>query len=150
MPTYIGYSTIDVNQVRNEQRPGYAGGIGSVVESPYLGKKYRLVDEQLVIRDFLNSFMIKQGDKVGNPAYGTTLWNYVFEPNTDAVREEIENEVRRVASLDPRLTIGTIDIYNQENGVLIELEIAITPFSDTVQVGFFLNRFDGSIQRLAQ
>lgn len=150
MPTYIGYSTQNINQVRNEQRPGAVGGIGSVVESPYLGKKYRLVDEQLVIRDFLNAFNIKQGDKVGQPQYGTTLWNYVFEPNVQAVRQQIETEVRRVASTDPRMTVGTIDVYDNNNGVLIELEIAITPFTDTVQIGFFLNRFDGTIQQLAQ
>lgn len=150
MPTYIGFSTKDVCQPRETTRPGVAGGIGTITVQPKIGKKFRLTDEKLVLDDFLNSFNIKQGDKVGQPGYGTTLWNFVFEPNTPDVRDQIENEVRRVAGLDPRLSIGTIQVYSQENGVLIELEISVTPFNNVVQFAFFLNRYDGSIQQLAQ
>lgn len=150
MPTYVGFSTQDVNQPKNLIRPGADGGVGGILNAPRLGKKFRLVDEQLVLRDFLNAFSIRQGDKVGQPAYGTTLWNYVFDPNITEIRDQIEDEVRRVASSDPRLLINTIEVYNRENGVLIEMEIAITPFNNATQVGFFLNRFDGSIQQTAQ
>lgn len=150
MPTYVGFSTINEYQQKNLIRPGADGGVGGILNAPRLGKKYRLVDEQLVLRDFMNAFGIRQGDKVGQPGYGTTLWNYVFDPNTPDLRDQIEDEVRRVASSDPRLVINTIDVYSQENGVLIEMEIAITPFNNATQVGFFLNRFDGSIKQLAQ
>jgi phage baseplate assembly protein W len=150
MPIYVGFSTKNVCQVRNISRPGVDGGMGNITQEPRLGKKFRLVDVQLVIQDFLNSFNIKQGDKVGQPGYGTTIWNYVFEPNTTETRSLIENEIRRVANLDPRITLTTIDVYSRENGILIELEMTVQPFNDTVQVGFFLNRFDGTIQQLAQ
>lgn len=150
MPTYIGFNTKNICQPRNLTRPGANGGVGTVEQPPTLGKKFRLTDANLVIQDFLNSMSIKQGDKVGNPGYGTKLWDFIFDPNTSDLREQIEIEIRRLASLDPRLTIGTIDVYSRENGILIELEIAITPFSNVVQVGFFLNRFDSSVQRVAQ
>lgn len=150
MPTYIGFSTIDVCQPRSSTRTGIDGGVGSVTTQPRLGKKFRLTDEQLIIRDFLNAMSIKQGDIVGNPGYGSTIWNYVFEPNTPEVRNTIETEIRRVASLDPRMTINALEIYNESNGVLLEIEMAVQPFNQVIQFGFFLNRFDGSIQQLAQ
>lgn len=150
MPTYIGFSTQNANQPIVFNTPGNQGGIGNVTVSPRLGKKFRLTDEQLVIRDLLNAFSIKQGDKVGNPGYGTTIWTYVFEPNTDDVRREMEAEVRRVAAQDPRIILNTVNIYARENGVLIQVEMAMSPFNNAVQMGFFLNRFDGSIQQLAQ
>lgn len=150
MPTYIGFSTKNVGQPRNITTTGVDGGIGNIVSQPPLGKKFRLVDTELVIQDLLNAFSIKQGDKVGQPQYGTTLWNFVFDPNTADLREQIETEVRRVAALDPRLSIGTIQLFNHENGILIELQISINPFNDVVPFGFFLNKYDGSIQRLSQ
>lgn len=149
MPTYIGFSTIDVNQVRNLARPGVDGGTGGILASPRLVRKFRLVDEQLVIRDLLNAFSIKQGEKVGQPAYGSTLWNNVYEPNTSETRDAIESEVRRIAGLDPRLQLNTVAVYYQDNGVLIEIEMSVTPFNNVVQTGFLLNRYDGTVSQLA-
>lgn len=150
MPTYIGFSTKEVNQSENLARPGIAGGMGSITYKPKITKKFRLTDEQLVIRDFINAFNIKQGDKVGQPGYGTTIWNYVFDPNTSELRSEIEAEVRRVASSDPRILMNNIAVFTQTNGILIEIDMVITPFNNANQVGFFLNRFNGSVQQMSQ
>lgn len=150
MPVYIGFSTQHVSQPRTLTRPGISGGVGGIVDSVRVGKKFRLTDEQLVVQDLLNSLSIKQGDKVGKPDYGTTIWNYVFEPNTPDLRNQVENEIRRLASSDPRLIINTITVFEQENGLLIEMEFAVSPFNNASQIGFFLNRFNGSIQQLAQ
>jgi phage baseplate assembly protein W len=86
-------------------------------------KKFTLVDFELVKRDLLNAFNIRQGQLPGRPAYGTTLWNYLFENQVDAVQEGIVNEVQRVAGGDPRIFISNINVYPQENGMLIELEL---------------------------
>lgn len=149
MPTFIGYSSIDANQPRTIVRTGLDGGVGGIVTPAKIVKKFRLVDEQLVIRDFINAFNIKQGDKVGQPGYGTTIWNYVFELGTSDVREEIETEVRRVASLDPRITLNTMAVYETENGILIEIEMAVSPFNNAVQLQFLLNKFTSTANRLA-
>jgi phage baseplate assembly protein W len=140
MPTYIGFSTINANQPRSINLPaGIAGGVGSVTQSVIPGKKYRLVDEQLVIQDFINALNIQQGQKVGNPGYGTTLWSFVFEPNTFDVQNKLENEIRRVASQDPRMIINTVSAYPQENGILIEVELAVAPFNNAETLSVFFN-----------
>jgi phage baseplate assembly protein W len=140
MPNYIGFSTINANKPRSTNlNPGKSGGTGSMVQPIIYGKKFRLVDEQLVIQDFINALNIQQGQKVGQPGYGTSLWSFVFEPNTTDVRTQLENEVRRVANQDPRMILNSVKTFPQENGILIELEMAVAPFNNAQTLGIFFN-----------
>jgi phage baseplate assembly protein W len=86
-------------------------------------KKFTLVDFELIKRDLLNAFNIRQGQLPGRPGYGTILWSYLFENQVEAVQQGIINEVQRVAGGDPRVFISNINVYPQENGMLIELQI---------------------------
>ena len=116
MPTFIGFSTIGANQPKTTNaKTGVDGGVGGIRKPINTGKKYRLVDEQLAVQDFVNALNIPQGQKVGQPQYGTTLWSFVFEPNTFDVQNRLEAEIRRVASLDPRLELNYVRAFPQEN-----------------------------------
>ena len=140
MPQYIGFSTVNANKPRTTNAPaGVDGGFGSVVRPLNTGRKYRLVDEQLVLQDFVNALNIQQGQKVGQPEYGTTLWSFVFEPNTQDVQFELENELKRVASLDPRLQLNEVKAFPQENGILIEIELAVAPFNNATVLSVFFD-----------
>jgi phage baseplate assembly protein W len=140
MPQYIGFSTINADKPKTTNAPiGTDGGPGGILQSINTGRKFKLLDEALVIQDFVNALNIRQGQKVGNPGYGTTLWNFVFEPNTADVQFQLQNEIRRIASLDPRLQIDYLRAYPQENGILLELQVAITPFNAASLLSVFFN-----------
>ena len=140
MPTYIGFSTIGANEPKTTNAsPGIDGGTGGVLKPTIPGKKYRLVDEALVVRDFVNALNIQQGQKVGNPGYGSTIWSFVFEPNDAQTQFRLEEEIRRIANGDPRLIINTVKSYPQENGILLEVEIAIAPFNNAEILSVFFN-----------
>lgn len=140
MPAYIGYSTVNSDVPRSTNlRNGIDGGIGSVVSPIYVGKKFRLTDEKLVIQDLVNAFNIPLGAKVGQPQYGTSLWTFLFEPNTPDVQFKIEKEVQRVCSLDPRLTVNSVKSYPQEHGMLIEVELAVSPFNNPTTLNVFFD-----------
>lgn len=140
MPQYIGFSTINANKPKTTNAPtGVDGGPGGVLKSINTGRKFRLVDEALVIQDFINALNIRQGQKVGNPGYGTTLWDFVFEPNTSDVQFQLQDEIRRVASLDPRLQIENLRAYPQENGILLEMQVAVKPFNEASLLSVFFN-----------
>ena len=140
MPTYVGFSTIGANEPKTTNAStGIDGGVGGVLKPVIPGKKYRIVDEPLVIRDFVNALNIQQGQKVGNPGYGSTIWSYIFEPNDPQTRLKIENEIRRIASTDPRLIINTVKSYEQDNGILLEVELAIAPFNNAEVLNVFFN-----------
>lgn len=140
MPNYIGFSTINANKPRSTNlNAGKSGGTGSMVQPIIYGKKYRLVDEQLVIQDFINALNIQQGQKVGNPGYGTSLWSFVFEPNTTDVRFALETEIRRIAGQDSRMILNSVKTFPQENGILIELEMAVAPFNNAQTLSVFFS-----------
>jgi len=81
MATYIGFNTQHVNEVRQTIDSTNTGVAGSIpLNSPMKSKnKFRTLDEELVIQDFINALNIQQGSKPGNPGYGTSLWSFVFE-----------------------------------------------------------------------
>jgi phage baseplate assembly protein W len=107
-------------------------------------KKFTLVDFELIKRDLLNAFNIRQGQLPGRPEYGTVLWNYLFENQVDAVQQGIINEVQRVAGGDPRIFISNINVYPQENGMLIELEIQTVGGVNAEILNVFFNQVSRS------
>jgi len=144
MATFIGFSTLHIDQVRRSQvASGVDGGSGSITNPIRVNKKFRIVDQDLVIQDFLNALNIPQGQKPGKPQYGTTVWSYVYEPNTLDTQIEIERELKRVAGLDPRLLLNSVVSYPQDNGILVEMEFAISPFNIVQQMAVLFDTDSG-------
>lgn len=140
MSQYIGFSTINAGKPRTtNSNSGIGGGPGTITDPIVVGKKYRLTDQNLVVQDFINALNIRQGEKVGQPGYGTTLWSFVFEPNTQDVTFALEQEIRRVATQDPRLVLDFVRTYPQENGILVEVQLAVAPYNQAALLSVFFN-----------
>jgi phage baseplate assembly protein W len=116
MPTFIGFNTQDQY------------------------KKFTLLDEDLVKRDLLNGLNIRQGQLPGRPQFGTTLWENLFENQSPALVTAIENEIQRVAGYDPRIQISETQVFPQENGILIQVQLAIVPNTTAQQLSIFFNQ----------
>lgn len=145
MAQYIGFSTINARKSKTANRigintGGLDGGPGGITRGIVWGKKFRLLDAQLVVQDFVNAMNIKLGQKVGQPGYGTKLWDFIFDPNTPDVQFQLENEIRRIASLDPRIDLNYVKSFPGESGILIEVELAVIPFNNVATLGVFFNR----------
>ena len=102
-------------------------------------KKFTLTDAALVKRDLLNALNIRQGQLPGRPQYGTIIWDNLFESQITDTTTNIENEIQRVAGGDPRLQIVSTEIFPQENGLLIQIEIQIVPSTETERLRIFFN-----------
>lgn len=116
MPTYIGFNT----------------------QNQY--KKFTLLDFDLIKRDLLNAFNIRQGQLPGRPDYGTILWDYLFENQIEAVQQGIINEVQRVAGGDPRIYISDVNVFPQQNGMLIELQLLTQGASTAEMLSIFFDQ----------
>ena len=146
MPQYIGFSTANACKPKSNN-PLPEGGIatngsgtGTIGQPIVWGKKFRLLDEQLVIQDFINALNVPYGQKVGQPGYGTTLWNFIFEPNTADVQFKIEAEIRRVGARDPRIDINYIKAFPHNNGILVETQLSIVPFNNPAVLNVYFNQ----------
>ena len=141
MATYIGFNTISTSSPDSYSVAGVNNSFVNNRTPQNTNKKFQLTDENLVIQDFLNALNIRRGEKVGQPKYGTTLWDFVFDPNTRAMQEQLIAEITRVAELDPRLILNSVLSFPQDNGILIQLELAIAPFNNAQILSVFLNNF---------
>ena len=146
MVIYKGFSTLFTNAKKPSVIPsGISGGPGSIVAPVFPNKKFSLYDDQLVIVDFLNALNTPQGQKVGNPAYGTSIWTYIFEPNIPEIQIQIDNEIRRIASQDPRIILNAINTYPYDNGFLTEIEMAISPLNKVQLLQLNFDRGSGTV-----
>lgn len=116
MPAFIGFNTIDQN------------------------KKFTLTDFALVKRDLSNALNIQQGELVGRPGYGTVIWSFIFENQTPETVTKILAELQRVAGGDPRIYISDANVYPQQNGMLIELQVQIVPSSTAERLSIFFDQ----------
>jgi hypothetical protein len=98
------------------------------------------VDFDLIKIDLLNAFNIRQGELPGRPGYGTVIWNYLFENQTTETLEAIYQEIQRVCGGDPRLYVSGIQVFPQENGMLIQLGLAVVPNTTAEQLSIFFDQ----------
>jgi hypothetical protein len=116
MPTFIGFNTIGQN------------------------KKFTSVDFDLIKIDLLNAFNIRQGELPGRPGYGTVIWNYLFEGQTVETQTAITQEIQRVCAGDPRVFVSGMQMFPQQNGILIQLGIAVVPSTQAQQLSIFFDQ----------
>jgi phage baseplate assembly protein W len=112
--------------------------IGFNTQNQY--KKFTLVDFELIKRDLLNALNIRQGQLPGRPAYGTRIWDYLFESQAEETERAIEREIQRVAGGDPRIYIESIQAYPQQNGILLEVLIAVVPSTNAERLSIFFDQ----------
>jgi phage baseplate assembly protein W len=103
-------------------------------------KKFTLIDFELIKRDLLNAFNIRQGSLVGRPDYGTVIWDYLFENQVETTERGMTAEIQRVAGGDPRLYVSSIEMFPQENGILIQLEIIVVPSTNAQRLSLFFDQ----------
>ena len=116
MATFIGFNTIGQN------------------------KQFTTVDYELIKIDLLNAFNIRQGELVGRPGYGTLIWNYVFENQTPETEAVIYQEVQRVIGGDPRIYLNSINMFPQQNGILLELDLVVVPSTSSQRLSLFFDQ----------
>ena len=112
--------------------------IGFNTQNQY--KKFTLVDFPLIKRDFLNALNIRQGQMPGRPQVGTSLWDNLFENQNSEVNQSILNEIQRVAGLDPRMQLSDVQLFPQENGMLIQIELVVLPSTDAQRLSIFFDQ----------
>lgn len=108
---------------------------------------YKLRDNSLVVRDFLNHLYIRKGEKIHNAEFGTIIWASIFEPLTPALKESIRKDIEKVATYDPRIRlIDRVVVQEYESGLRIDLQIT---FSVNNEVANLALQFDRQTQAIA-
>lgn len=97
-----------------------------------------LYDIALIKQDLLNHFHIRQGEKLENPEFGCIVWDILFEPLTDLMKEIISQNVTDIVNYDPRISVDRIVVDSFEHGIQIECDLTYLPYniSETMRLQF--------------
>ena len=102
-------------------------------------KKFTLTNYDLIQRVLLNAFNIRQGQLPGRPGYGTIIWEYLFENQIEQLQQDIRAEVQRVCGGDPRLVLNDVQVFPQENGILMQIEITVVQTTNAEILSVFFD-----------
>ncbi len=120
-------------------------------QSPVTSKQYRgistvdpdrgsfkLYDINLIKQDIVNHFHIRQGEKLENPTFGTIIWDILFEPLTDSLRDAIIQNVTDIVNYDPRVSVDSVVVDAFESGIQIDCSLTYLPYniSETMRLRF--------------
>ena len=108
-------------------------------------KNFRLTDFDLIKQDILNHFNIRKGEKLMRPNFGTIIWNVLHEPFTEDLKSVITQDVKAIASYDPRVSFDNIIITEFDQGLQIELQLRYVLSNQT---NVMLLNFNGTTNTL--
>lgn len=97
-----------------------------------------LYDLELIKQDIINNFHIRKGEKLMNPEFGTVIWDILYEPLTDQLKEIITNDVTTIVNADPRIKVVKTIVTQKDQAIQIELTLLYLPYNiqETMQFSF--------------
>ena len=108
---------------------------------------YKLYDFECAKQDLLNRLTIRKGERVENPEFGTIIYDAIFEPFTEALKDAIIEDITANLNADPRLSTEDITVSEAEQGIAIEATITYVPLNITEKLRF--NFDENSLLRLS-
>ena len=105
-PTYKGFSTVNSNNSSST-----------------------LYDISLIKQDIINHFHIRKGEKLSDPTFGTIVWDVLFEPMTENLRDAIANNVTEIINYDPRVQVDQVTVDTYESGIIIECTLTYLTYN---------------------
>ena len=97
---------------------------------------YKLYDFELIKQDLINRLSVRKGERVENPEFGTIIYDAIFEPLTEALRQAIADDITANLNADPRLSTKEINISEYEHGIAVECSLTYLPYDITEKIIF--------------
>jgi len=99
--------------------------------SPASRTNYKLYDFELVKQNLLNRLSVRKGERVENPEFGTIIYDVLFEPLTEDLRQAIADDITRNLNADPRINTEEILVSEEDHGISIQATISYLPYNIT-------------------
>jgi phage baseplate assembly protein W len=108
-------------------------------------KSYSLYDLALIKQDIINHFHIRQGERLENPTFGTIIWDVLFEPLTEDLKQLIIKNVEQIINYDPRVNANSVIVTTYESGLQIECTLTYLPYNIQESLQFKFDQANGLI-----
>jgi phage baseplate assembly protein W len=106
-------------------------------------ENFALFDFELIKQDLLNHFYIRQGERLMNPAFGTIIWDVIFEPLTPEIQHIILQNVNEIFNSDPRVQAKNVIITPYDTGLEIQCTLTYLLYNIQQQLQLKFDQANG-------
>jgi len=110
-------------------------------------KNFKLYDFEVAKQDLINRLSVRKGERVENPEFGTIIYDAIFEPFTEALKDAIVEDVTANLNADPRIATEEILVTEADKGIAIQATVTYVPLNITEKLRF--NFDENSLLRLS-
>ena len=110
-------------------------------------QNFKLYDFEVAKQDLINRLSIRKGERVENPEFGTIIYDAIFEPFTEALKDAIVEDITANLNADPRIATEEILVTEADKGIAIQATITYVPLNITEKLRF--NFDENSLLRLS-
>tara|TARA_B100001093_G_C26819953_1_gene1011467 strand:+ start:1897 stop:2316 length:420 start_codon:yes stop_codon:yes gene_type:complete len=117
---------------------GYIGGrsVFKGFSSKADKNNFKLYDFALIKQDLINRLSVRKGERVENPEFGTIIYDVLFEPLTEAVKQAVADDITANLNADPRLQTEDIIVSEFEHGIAVQATIRFVPYNVVEKLTF--------------
>ena len=110
-------------------------------------KNFKLYDFEVAKQDLINRLSVRKGERVENPEFGTIIYDAIFEPFTENLKDAIVEDITANLNADPRIATQDIIVSEADKGIAIQATITYVPLNITEKLRF--NFDENSLLRLS-
>ena len=110
-------------------------------------RNFKLYDFEVAKQDLINRLSVRKGERVENPEFGTIIYDAIFEPFTEALKDAIVEDVTENLNADPRIATEEILVSEADKGIAVQATIKYVPLNITEKLRF--NFDENSLLRLS-
>ena len=110
-------------------------------------RNFKLYDFEVAKQDMINRLSVRKGERVENPEFGTIIYDALFEPFTETLKDAIVEDVTANLNADPRISTQEILVSQADKGIAIQATITYVPLDITEKLQF--NFDENSLLRLS-
>tara|TARA_Y100000294_G_C8427416_1_gene285321 strand:- start:15 stop:422 length:408 start_codon:yes stop_codon:yes gene_type:complete len=110
-------------------------------------QNFKVYDFECAKQDLINRLSVRKGERVENPEFGTIIYDCLFEPFTDDLKEQIIDDVTDNLNADARINTEEILVTEKDHGIAIQATIKYVPLDITEKLQFSFD--ENSLLRLS-
>ena len=110
-------------------------------------QNFKVYDFECAKQDLINRLSVRKGERVENPEFGTIIYDVLFEPFTERLKQAVTEDITQNLNSDPRISTESINVLESNHGILIQATITYVPLNITEKLAF--NFDENSLLRLS-
>ena len=99
-------------------------------------QNFKVYDFECAKQDLINRLSVRKGERVENPEFGTIIYDVLFEPFTDELKEQITEDITENLNADPRIATEEILVTEADKGIAIQATLKYVPLNIVEKLRF--------------